>query len=84
MRSLEIISDANSVLIDIPIGLLDKGPDERSCDKAARKLLGKRASSVFPAPARQALDASDYQAALAVNRESTANQGARVLEDQAS
>ena len=68
----EIIGDAKSVFIDIPVGLLDKGPDERSCDKAARKLLGaKRASSVFPAPARQALAASDYQQALAINREAT-------------
>ena len=68
----EIVGDANSVLIDIPVGLLDKGPDERSCDKAARRLLGsKRASSVFPAPARQSLAASNYQEALAINREST-------------
>lgn len=68
----EIVGKVNSVLIDIPVGLLDKGPDERLCDKAARKLLGaKRASSVFPAPARQVLVASNYQEALDISREST-------------
>jgi predicted RNase H-like nuclease len=45
--------------IDIPIGLTDSGP--RACDVAARTRLGaKRASSVFPAPIRPALDASTY------------------------
>ena len=42
--------------IDIPIGLSDNG--DRDCDKAARALLGKpRGSSVFPPPARSALQA---------------------------
>ena len=68
----ELVGRATIVLIDIPIGLLDKGPDERLCDRAARKLLGAgRASSVFPSPARQSLDAGNYQQALAINREST-------------
>ena len=68
----EVVGRATIVLIDIPIGLLDKGPDERLCDRAARKLLGAgRASSVFPSPARQSLDAGNYQQALAINREST-------------
>jgi len=44
------------VLIDIPIGLRESGNRERDCDPAARKILGKpRASSVFPAPSRQAV-----------------------------
>lgn len=68
----EVAGQATSVLIDIPIGLLDKGLDERWCDRTARKLLGAgRASSVFPTPARQSLDAGNYQEALAINREST-------------
>lgn len=67
-----LIGSATSVLIDIPIGLLSAGPDERQCDKAARKLLGaKRASSVFAAPAQQVLAAGNYQQALAINRQST-------------
>lgn len=68
----EVIGSADSVLIDIPIGLLSEGPDERLCDKEARKLLGAmRASSVFPAPARQVLAADNYREALAINRQST-------------
>lgn len=51
--------------IDIPIGLLD-GP--RACDKAARKLLGrKRGSSVFAPPCRAALSATNHAAASATN-----------------
>ena len=42
------------ILIDIPIGLKECGPEERKCDKTARKFLGpKRGSSVFRAPARK-------------------------------
>ena len=68
----EVVGQATSVLIDIPIGLLDRGPDERLCDRAARKLLGAgRAPSVFPSPARQSLIAGNYQEALAINRGST-------------
>jgi hypothetical protein len=41
------------ILIDIPIGLPDNGI--RECDVEARKLLKKRAASVFPVPCRQAI-----------------------------
>jgi predicted RNase H-like nuclease len=65
------ISQANSVFIDIPIGLLDTGTDERQCDKQGRKLLRpKRSSSVFPAPARQTLQAVSYEDAQLINRNS--------------
>lgn len=47
--------------IDIPIGLPDDGP--RPPDLAARALLGPRASSVFPAPVRAALNAISYESA---------------------
>ena len=68
----EHFTHANSVLIDIPIGLLNSGTDERCCDTQARKLLKRpRSSSVFPAPASQSLRAIDYQDALIINREST-------------
>lgn len=50
------------ICIDIPIGLTDAGA--RVCDIEARKLLGpKRASSVFPAPIRPALNATTYEEA---------------------
>jgi predicted RNase H-like nuclease len=53
--------------IDMPIGLPD-GP-RRSADVAARRLLGNRASTVFPALPRIALDASDHAEASARCRE---------------
>ena len=67
-----LITDANSVLIDIPIGLPGSGPDGRLCDREARQLLGRgRAASVFSAPARRTLAASSYPDALALNRQAT-------------
>lgn len=51
--------------IDIPIGLPSKGP--RDCDVAARRLLGDRRSSVFPAPLRCTLSADTYEDACAAS-----------------
>lgn len=63
------LGSAKTVLIDIPIGLIETGEQGRACDTQARKLLGrKRASSVFAPPARQTLAAKNYQHALTVNR----------------
>src|SRR5262245_49798707 len=42
--------------VDVPIGLLELGA--RQCDVQARRLLGIRASSVFPAPIRPILTAT--------------------------
>ncbi|MEM7322402.1 MAG: DUF429 domain-containing protein [Actinomycetota bacterium] len=56
-----------AVAIDIPIGLLDAQP--RDCDVAARRVLGPRRSSVFPAPVRDTLDAVDYQDACRRSRD---------------
>ena len=50
--------------IDIPIGLPLLG--SRRCDLEARRRLGPRASSVFPAPLRPVLDASDYDDACRI------------------
>jgi predicted RNase H-like nuclease len=52
--------------IDIPIGLADR--EARSCDIAARRALGARRSSVFPAPARAVLEATTYAEACAISR----------------
>lgn len=63
---------ATTAFIDIPIGLLDKGVDERLCDRKARSKLGRgRGSSVFPVPARASLRARDFADALAINRRIT-------------
>lgn len=60
---------ARLLLIDMPIGLAD-GPQDRRCDALAREWLKPgRASSIFPAPAREVLGALDYEEANRVQRE---------------
>ncbi|MEB3171133.1 MAG: DUF429 domain-containing protein [Synechococcaceae cyanobacterium] len=63
----QLISDARALAegaetaitaIDIPIGLVDGRP--RRCDQEARRRLGPRRSSVFPAPPRAVLEALDH------------------------
>jgi predicted RNase H-like nuclease len=50
------------IIIDIPIGLLEHGA--RTCDVAARHLLGRaRGSSVFPSPLRTMLEAGTWEEA---------------------
>ncbi|MCI0401030.1 MAG: DUF429 domain-containing protein [Gammaproteobacteria bacterium] len=69
-KALGAVAAASRVtLIDVPIGLRDAGCEERLCDKVARRALGPRASSVFPAPARATLAAEDYTQAKGINRE---------------
>jgi predicted RNase H-like nuclease len=55
----------SAVGIDIPIGLSDSYP--RVCDVEARKMLGPRARSVFPAPVRAVLRATSYEEACALS-----------------
>jgi len=66
------LSHAKLLLIDIPIGIRAEGPEERICDVVARQLLGQpRASSVFPPPARPALDYETREEASEVNHSLT-------------
>lgn len=58
--------DSSLILIDIPIGLPHW--KRRFCDFEARKILGKRGSSVFPAPSREAIKKPDYESACQVNQ----------------
>lgn len=55
------------ILVDIPIGLRHDGETERLCDKEARKILGKRRSSVFPVPCRNAVYENSYREASDTN-----------------
>ncbi|MBT9587312.1 DUF429 domain-containing protein [bacterium] len=57
---VEVTRDCRAVAVDMPIGLALPG-QTRGCDRAARKLLGRKSSSVFSAPPREALDCTDYQ-----------------------
>lgn len=61
---LQVIKQCQLVAIDIPIGLSEQGP--RACDQAARQILGKRRSSIFPAPLRQALVADSWEQACEI------------------
>ncbi len=54
------------ILIDIPIGLPSSG--KRLCDIVARKILNRRASSVFPVPCRKAIKAKSYREACQINQ----------------
>ncbi len=64
---LAAVAESVAVVIDIPIGLAERGP--RECDGAARRLLaGPRAASVFPAPIRPALGAVDRAEADRITR----------------
>jgi predicted RNase H-like nuclease len=56
-----IARDVELLVIDVPIGLLDRG--HRACDVLARRMLGARGSSVFPAPIRPMLGAASYEEA---------------------
>ena len=57
------------VAIDIPIGLPVSGA--READALARKVVGKRASSVFPTPVRAALTAASHSEATSISIQST-------------
>jgi predicted RNase H-like nuclease len=75
---VEIVADLGTVVerlvsgrlaaaaIDIPIGLA--GHTARVCDAEARRLLGPRRSSVFPAPVRAVLGAGTYEEACETSR----------------
>jgi predicted RNase H-like nuclease len=65
VRRLDV-GELTAVAVDIPIGLAACGP--RACDREARRLLGPRRSSVFPAPARAVLGTTTYEEACAVSR----------------
>lgn len=58
-------ADAGVIAVDMPIGLPAEPP--RPCDDEARSLLGRRGSSVFPAPPRDVLQAPTYAAARALS-----------------
>ena len=68
VRDLDV-GELAAAAIDIPIGLPATGP--RRCDIEARKLIGPRRSSVFPAPMRAVFPATSYEDAAARSREAS-------------
>ncbi len=64
------MKEIRQIAVDIPIGVAAfAGPGGRGCDRALRRQIGERQSSVFSVPARAALAETDYvracEAALA-------------------
>jgi predicted RNase H-like nuclease len=68
-RIVDVLALADGVIaIDMPIGL----PDVRAirpCDTAARRALGPRRSSVFPAPSRAAMRAHRWSGGLGISKQ---------------
>lgn len=63
---------AETILIDIPIGLRENSNAKRPCDDAARwKLRPERHSSVFPVPVRAALHEESYEDAKKTQEDRT-------------
>ena len=58
---------AERILVDVPIGLIERGGDGRECDELARRVLGPRRRSVFTPPVREATRKRRYPAAKRVN-----------------
>lgn len=57
------------ILIDMPMGLLEKSKDERTCDQEIRRYLGyPRGMSVFGVPSRRAIYSSSYEEGNALNK----------------
>ncbi len=71
---LNVSEQPEKIAVDIPIGFPDSAAQGgRSCDRAVRKLLGSRKSSVFSSPCRAALIKTKYEEANHVNITSASN-----------
>ncbi|MCW8107126.1 DUF429 domain-containing protein [Alteromonas ponticola] len=64
---ISLFPEMGRIVIDIPIGLHDKGSEPRACDIAARKLLKPRGSTVFPSPVRPCIYAESYSEACEIS-----------------
>lgn len=58
--------DAAVIAVDMPIGLPAKG--RRAADVAAKRRLGRRASTVFYTPPRDVMDSPTYESANALSK----------------
>jgi predicted RNase H-like nuclease len=63
---------ANTLLIDVPIGLRENSAEKRPCDEAARSKLGSpRQRSVFSVPIRNAVHEDNYEDGKALQEKRT-------------
>jgi predicted RNase H-like nuclease len=68
LQVIDYLGPVSAIAVDIPIGLQGRGA--RSCDKAARKLLGwPRRNSVFSAPVWAVISETNYITACVKHRE---------------
>lgn len=63
--------DAETILVDIPIGLAEA--DRRQCDEDAKSILGDGRSRVFYTPVREAVYEDRFEAAGDANETATGN-----------
>ena len=59
--------EADRILLDVPIGLVEEGSADRGPESLARQVLGSRRSSVFTPPVREATRKRRYPAANRAN-----------------
>lgn len=71
-EALQRLEAASYVAVDMLIGFLDAAvPGGRECERLGRRMLGRRASSIFSSPCRAALACPDHPSASRTNRESS-------------
>lgn len=64
--------EAETILVDVPIGMREESAKTRPCDREARDVLGHpRSSSVFAVPVRDAVYEDSYEDAKRVQEERT-------------
>jgi predicted RNase H-like nuclease len=68
---------AESILVDIPVGLQDDADGPRPPERAAREVLGPRADAVVDPPVREAARKRRYPAAARVTERKTGRQLSR-------
>ncbi|MGC1420077.1 MAG: DUF429 domain-containing protein [Acidimicrobiales bacterium] len=62
----DVVTDVSVIAIDIPIGLLSQGL--RKADVEGRKELGRRQSTLFMVPIREALEAATHEEATRISK----------------
>jgi len=63
--------DAESILVDVPIGLVEESEGDRECDDLARTVVGPLADEIVAPPAREALRKRRYPVANRTHERAT-------------
>jgi len=66
--------DAETILVDVPIGLVEESDGVRECDALARSVVGPRADEIVAPPAREALRKRRYPVATRTHERATGRQ----------